>query len=262
MSLAVALTVAGVDSSGGAGVAADLNTFASQGVWGTCAITAVTAQNSLGVDAIEYVSTDVIVAQIGAVCRDMRVGAAKTGMLGSAEVATAVAAALPRGLPLVVDPVMVATTGATLGSPDSFAPLIERATVVTPNAAEVKALTGVVILGEDDMVRAARIVLEGGCDAVLVKGGHVGDGPARDCLIIQGQAGPVWLESERFDTSDTHGTGCVLSAAIAAHLAQGSDIADACWAAKDLIRHALRDRVRLGQGVGAVNPLGALRRQE
>lgn len=260
MTLAVALTVAGVDSSGGAGVTADLNTFASEGVWGTCAITAVTAQNSVGVEAIEYVSTEVIVAQINAVCKDLKVGAAKTGMLGSEEVARAVAQALPRGLPLVVDPVMVATTGATLGNPDSFAPLIERATVVTPNAAEVRALTGVVILGEDDMVRAARILLEGGCDAVLVKGGHVGDGPARDCLIIQGQAGPIWIEAERVDTADTHGTGCVLSAAIAAHLARGADIADACWAAKEVIRRGLRDRKRLGLGVGAVDPLGELRR--
>ncbi len=258
----VALTIAGVDSSGGAGVAADLAAFAAEGVWGTCAVTAVTAQNSLGVDAIEFVSVEMVVAQITAVCRDMRVGAAKTGVLGSAEVAAAVAAALPRNLPLVVDPVMVATTGATLGHPDAFGPLIGRATLVTPNVAEVRALTGVVILGEDDMVRAARAVLEGGCGAVLVKGGHVGDGPARDCLIIQGHAGPIWIESERFDTADTHGTGCVLSAAIAAHLAQGADIADACWAAKETIRRALRDRVRLGQGVGSVNPLGAMRRPD
>lgn len=250
----IALTIAGVDSSGGAGVSADLNTFAAEGVWGACVITAVTAQNSLGVDAIEFVSTEAIVAQIVAVTRDMRVGAAKTGMLGSAEVARAVATAFPRAIPLVVDPVMVATTGATLAPSDAFGPLLERATVVTPNLTEVKALTGVVILGEDDMVRAARSVLEHGCDAVLVKGGHAVDGPARDCLVIQGQAGPIWLESERIDTPDVHGTGCVLSAAIAAHLAQGSDIADACWAAKHFVTKAIRNRVQLGAGNPAARP--------
>lgn len=250
----IALTIAGVDSSGGAGVSADLNTFAAVGVWGACAVTAVTAQNSLGVDAIEFVSTEVIVAQISAVCRDMRVAAAKTGMLGSAEVARAVLSALPRSVPLVVDPVMVATTGATLAPTDAFGPLLERATVVTPNAVEAKALTGVVILGEDDMVRAARAVLEHGCDAVLVKGGHVGEGPARDCLIIQGQAGPIWLESDRVVTADVHGTGCVLSAAIAANLAGGADIADACWAAKDFVTRAIQARVQLGGGAPAARP--------
>lgn len=250
----VALTIAGVDSSGGAGVTADLNTFASEGVWGACAVTAITAQNSLGVDVIEFVSTEVIVAQINAVCRDMRVGAAKTGMLGSAEVAHAILATLPPDVPLVVDPVMVATTGATLAPTDAFGPLLQRATIVTPNLVEVKALTGVVILNEDDMVRAARAVLEHGCGAVIVKGGHMADGPARDCLLVQGQAGPIWLESDRIDTPDVHGTGCVLSAAITAHLATGADLADACWAAKQFVTKAIRDRVQLGAGGPAARP--------
>jgi hydroxymethylpyrimidine/phosphomethylpyrimidine kinase len=248
------LTIAGIDSSGGAGVTADLATFAAEGVWGTCAVTAVTAQNSLGVDAIEFMPIDVIAAQIAAVCRDMRVGAAKTGMLGSADVARAVVTALPRTVPLVVDPVMFATTGATLGAPDAFGPLLERAAIVTPNAAEAKALTGVVILGEDDMVRAARGILEHGCGAALIKGGHVGDGPARDCLIIGGQAGPIWLESNRVETVDVHGTGCVLSASIAAHLATGADIADACWAAKEFVTRAIQNRAQLGAGAPAARP--------
>jgi hydroxymethylpyrimidine/phosphomethylpyrimidine kinase len=210
----------------------------------------------MGVDAIEPTPPEMVAAQITAVCADMRVGAAKTGMLGSIDVANTVAVTLPRTVPLVVDPVMVATTGAALGTRDSFGVLLERATVVTPNALEAKALTGVVILGEDDMVRAARAILEHGCESVLVKGGHVGQSAARDCLIIQGQAGPIWLESERFDTDDTHGTGCVLSAAITARLAQGDDIARACRAGKEFVTEALRNRVRLGAGIGAVNPRG------
>ncbi len=249
----VALTIAGVDSSGGAGVAADLNTFAAEGVWGTCAITAVTAQNSLGVEAIEFIGLDVIAAQIAAVCRDMRVGAAKTGMLGSSDVARAVVTSLPREVPLVVDPVMFATTGATLGAPDAFAPLLERATIVTPNAAEAKALTGVVILGEGDMVRAGQTLVERGCEAVLVKGGHVGDGPARDCLVRR-NADPVWFEAERVEAVDVHGTGCVLSASLTAHLASGAAVEDACYAAKRFVTRAIEARVQLGGGAPAARP--------
>ena len=254
----VALTIAGVDSSGGAGVTADLATFGALGVWGTCAITAVTAQNSLGVDAIESMSADIVVAQIEAVCSDMSVAAIKTGMLGSAEITAIVAANLPAGIPVVVDPVMVATTGARLSDARGFEPLLERAMLVTPNAFEAAALTGIEITDDDAMVQAARAILEYGAAGVLVKGGHVGQSgrTARDCLIIQGQAGPVWLESERIDTLDTHGTGCVLSAAIAARLAHGDDLAEACRRAKGFVTDAIHQRVKLGHGVGAVNPRG------
>lgn len=249
----VAMTIAGVDSSGGAGVAADLKTFAAHSVWGTCAVTALTAQHSLGVDDIEAAALDMVAAQIHAVCNDMPVAAAKTGMLGSADVAQIVVSALPRHVPLVVDPVMVATTGATLGVSEGFDVLFPRATLVTPNAFEVRMLTGVVILHEDDMVRAAIAILELGCDAVLVKGGHVGQGPARDCLVTQ-DAAAVWLESERIDTHDTHGTGCVLSAAITARLALGDDLETACRSGKEFVTRAIQRRVKLGKGVGAVNP--------
>lgn len=269
MNAPVAMTIAGVDSSGGAGVAADLSTFAGQGVWGTCAITAVTAQNSLGVEAIEFMSADIVIAQIEAVCSDMVVAAIKTGMIGSVEMVAAVAGAVPRRIRLVVDPVMVATTGADLfvglsrvgrDNPThaGYAPLLERAAVVTPNAFEAEQLTGISIASDDDMVRAARALLEYGCDSVLVKGGHIGRATARDCLIIQGQAGPVWLESERIGTTDTHGTGCVLSAAIAARLALGDDIATACQRGKAVVTDAIRCGVRLGKGAGAVNPRGRL----
>lgn len=251
----IAMTIAGVDSSGGAGVAADLATFRSQGVWGTCVITAVTAQNSLGVDAIEGISPDGVIAQIEAVCSDMHVGAIKTGMLGSAEMAATVAGALPFGIPLVVDPVMVATTGAALGSSDGYEVLLRRATVVTPNAHETHALTGIELVDEDAMVRAARALLEFGSEAALVKGGHVGLGStARDCVLVAGQAGPIWLESPRVDTEDTHGTGCVLSAAVAARLAHGDDIVSACRRAKAVVTAAIGQRVKLGRGIGAVNP--------
>lgn len=269
----IAMTIAGVDSSGGAGVAADLATFAAQGVWGTCVVTAVTAQNSLGVDAIESMSADIVVAQIKAVCGDMAVRAVKTGMLGSPEMAKTVADALPFGVALVVDPVMVATTGAPLfaasqspngrnPSKSAYAPLLGRATIVTPNAFEAEALTGIVVADQDTMLRAARALLEQGCEAVLVKGGHVGQSAARDCLIVAGQAGPIWLESDRIDTPDTHGTGCVLSAAIAARLAHGDAIAEACQRAKDVVTDAIRQRVKLGKGVGAVNPGKAWPRRE
>ena len=252
----VALTIAGVDSSGGAGVAADLATFSSQGVWGACVVTAVTAQNSVGVTAIESMSGDIVLAQIEAVCTDMHVAAIKTGMLGSAELVRLVAGALPSGLPLVVDPVMVATTGAVLSEANGFGPLLERATIVTPNAFEAEQLTGIAITDEDTMTRAARALLEHGCEAALVKGGHIGDGDARDCLIVQGQAGPIWLESARVNTPDTHGTGCVLSAAIAARLAHGDDLVTACRRGKSVVGEAISQRVRLGKGIGAVDPLG------
>jgi hydroxymethylpyrimidine/phosphomethylpyrimidine kinase len=254
----VALTIAGVDSSGGAGVAADLNTFASQGAWGACVITAVTAQNSQGVDAIEMLSADIVLAQIEAVCSDMHVGAIKTGMLGSPEMLATVAAALPFGIPLVVDPVMIATTGAALFEGDGdYEALLSKATVVTPNAHETEMLTGIALTDEDAMVRAARALLEHGCHAALVKGGHVGEGPkARDCLMIAGQAGPVWLESDRVAGDDTHGTGCVLSAAVAAGLAHGDDIASACKRGKAAVTDAIRQRLKLGKGVAAANPRG------
>jgi hydroxymethylpyrimidine/phosphomethylpyrimidine kinase len=252
----VALTIAGVDSSGGAGVSADLAAFAAQGVWGACAITAVTAQNTRGVNAVEMLSADIVEAQIAAVCDDLVVGAVKTGMLGSADMIGTVANALPFGVPLVVDPVMVATTGASLFDGDAdYGALLAKATVVTPNAHEARTLTGVEVVDDDSMVRAARAVLEFGCHAALVKGGHVGSGGvAKDCLLMQGQPGPVWLESPRVVTDETHGTGCVLSASIAAGLALGDDIASACRRGKAAVTTAIQNRVKIGKGVPAANP--------
>ena len=251
----VALTIAGVDSSGGAGVSADLAAFAAQDVWGACVITAVTAQNTRGVDAVELLSADIVEAQIAAVCDDLAVGAVKTGMLGSPEMIATVANALPFGVPLVVDPVMVATTGASLFDGDAdYGALLAKATVVTPNAHEAHTLTGIEVVDDDSMVRAARATLEFGCHAALVKGGHVGTGAARDCLLIQGQPGPVWLESPRVVIDETHGTGCVLSASIAAGLALGDDIASACRRGKAAVTKAIENRVKIGRGVPAARP--------
>ncbi|HVT76329.1 MAG TPA: bifunctional hydroxymethylpyrimidine kinase/phosphomethylpyrimidine kinase [Acidimicrobiales bacterium] len=246
------MTIAGVDSSGGAGVTADLAAFAAQGVWGACAVTAVTAQSTQGVDAVELVSVDIVLAQIEAVCSDLLVGAIKTGMLGSAEMIQAVATALPVGVPVVVDPVLVATTGASLfdGEAD-YGELLARAALVTPNAHEAQALTGIEVADDDSMVRAARALLETGVGAALVKGGHVGTGPARDCVLVQGQPGPVWLESPRVVTDETHGTGCVLSASIAAGLALGDDIVSACRRGKAAVTAAIQHRVRVGKGAPA-----------
>jgi hydroxymethylpyrimidine/phosphomethylpyrimidine kinase len=164
-----------------------------------------------------------------------------------------VAAALPFGVPLVVDPVKVATTGASLfdGNPHNAA-LLAKATVVTPNAHEARTLTGVEVVDDASMVRAARALLESGCGAALVKGGHVGTGGiARDCLLVQGQSGPVWLESPRVVTDETHGTGCVLSASIAAGLALGDDVASACRRGKVAVTNAIQTRVKTGKGVPA-----------
>lgn len=257
----VALTVAGVDSSGGAGLTADLAAFAAQGVWGSCAVTAVTAQHSLGVDAVEMLSGDIVAAQIAAVCTDLPVAAAKTGMLGDAAMVEVVATALGADVDLVVDPVLVATSGAALfaagaGVADAYAPLLARAAVVTPNALEAAALTGIDIGDDDSMVDAARLLVDLGVRAALVKGGHVTQDGARDCLIVAGQPGPIWLEAPRLDFPDTHGTGCVLSASIAAGLALGDDLVSACRRGKSAVTSAIERAVRLGAGAPAANPQG------
>ena len=239
----VALTIAGVDSGGGAGVTADLKTFEAHGVWGACAVVAVTAQNTLGVQAVESVSPAMVRAQILAVAADIGVRAVKTGMLASAAHVAAVADALEEiGRPLlVVDPVLVSTSGTPLL--DDVTVLRERllplATVVTPNRAEALALTGA-----DDPEAAARAL---GVPVVMVTGSET----ARD-LVWDGQA--RWLEAPPLDVVHTHGTGCVLSAAITAELARGMDPVDACIAAKAFVTGAIAAGIALGGGVGPVDP--------
>jgi hydroxymethylpyrimidine/phosphomethylpyrimidine kinase len=255
----VALTIAGTDSGGGAGVAADLKTFEAHGVWGTAAVTAVTAQNTLGVQAFESVAPELVRAQIESVAADIGVDAAKTGMLASLPLVEAVAAAV-RDLgvhPLVVDPVMVSKHGSRLLEEEAnatlFAALLPLATVVTPNLDEASVLAGFPVTDRETMEEAGRVLAAAGPPVVLVKGGHVADeGSSPDLLVVEGEL--RWLEGPRLDARHTHGTGCTLSAAICAELARGMEAPDACVAAKRFVERAIAAGVDLGAGVGPVDP--------
>jgi len=256
----VALTIAGVDSSGGAGAVADLKTFEAHGVWGTVAVTAVTAQNTLGVQAVEHLTPLIVRAQIASVVSDLGVDAAKTGMLGSAEVVEMVAMTVAQlGVsPLVVDPVMVATTGGRLLDADAVTAvrelLVPVAAVLTPNLAEAATLTGLVeIVDRRGMERAGRALLDLGARLVLVKGGHLGGDDSPDCMVTTDQEA-VWLEGQRLPAQGAHGSGCVLSAAICAELARGMEPADACVAAKHFVSRAIGAGPALGAGVVPVDP--------
>ncbi|MCU1373356.1 MAG: phosphomethylpyrimidine kinase [Actinomycetia bacterium] len=255
--MVTALTIAGSDSGGGAGIVADLKTFEALGVWGTTAIVAVTAQNTHGVQAFETVSPELVRQQIASVLGDIGAQAAKTGMLASAEIVVAVAEALRDfGGPLVVDPVFVSKHGNTLLADDAVdalrATLLPRAEVVTPNIPEAEALTGLTIATRDDMVAAAEALSRTGVTTVLLKGGHLGGDDSPDLVFTAGTA--TWLEGERIPGRHTHGTGCVLSAAITAELAKGMDPPDACLAGKRFVTRAIAAGLELGGGVGPVNP--------
>ncbi len=253
----VALSVAGSDSGGGAGIVADAATFRAHGVWPTVAVTAVTAQDTVAVRAVQVIDADVVAAQVDAVCRDIHPDAAKTGMLGTAAVVEAVAEALARARPpLVVDPVLRATSGAELLPSAACRALLERllplATLVTPNLAEAAALTGLPVADRPAMVEAGRALLGTGARAVLVTGGHLPGGVVADCLVTPD--GHRWFAGPRIDAPGAHGTGCVLSAAVTARLARGEDLLDAVGGARRFVRRAIRAGVRLGSGPGAVSP--------
>lgn len=263
----VALTIAGSDSSGGAGIVADLKTFEAHGVWGTVALTAVTAQNTLGVQAVEILTPEMVRAQIASVVADLGVDAAKTGMLGSAEVVEEVARTVAElGVaPLVVDPVMVASTGGRLLDPDALDALVglllPRATVLTPNLAEASALAGFEVADRPAMERAARTLADLGPQVVLVTGGHLAGEASPDCLLVAGGA-PVWLDGPRLADRGAHGSGCVLAAAICAELARGMEPADACVAAKRFVARAIEAGPTLGAGVVPVEPAWEARQTE
>ncbi|HVW35123.1 MAG TPA: bifunctional hydroxymethylpyrimidine kinase/phosphomethylpyrimidine kinase [Acidimicrobiia bacterium] len=259
----VALTIAGTDSGGGAGVAADLKTFAAHGVWGTCAVTAVTAQNTALVGHIQRLPPSVVTAQIGAVVTDMAVAAAKTGMLGDSRVVGAVVAAVEEWglLPLVVDPVATSTSGSKLATPGGLAAirtrLLPMADLVTPNLGEATALAEWPDPPGDRarMERLAFAVLDLGPAAVLVTGGHLPGPEAADVLVTRtGGSEAHWLTTPRVDTSNTHGTGCVLSAAITARLARREPLVQAVEGAKRFVTAAIAAGVDLGRGPGPVNP--------
>ena len=258
MKLPIALTIAGSDSGGGAGIQADLKTFAVLGVHGTTAITAITAQNTVGVTEILELPLDLIRAQIAAVVEDLGVQAAKTGMLSSAEIIEVVALAIETfGIPnLVVDPVMVAKGGAKLLRDDAVATMRRRllplATVITPNLQEASVLLGRTVETLAERRQAATELVRLGAIAAVVKGGHA----AGDAIDVFADGSTiVELKSERIHTNNTHGSGCVFSAAIAAGLAKGADPLTATRQAKDFITNAIAHSLEIGRGNGPVNPM-------
>jgi hydroxymethylpyrimidine/phosphomethylpyrimidine kinase len=252
-----ALTIAGSDSGGGAGIQADLKTFAAHGVYGTSAITAITAQNTVGVAAWLALPADLVTAQIEAVAGDIGVDGVKTGMLATAAIVEAVAAAiesldLPR---IVVDPVMIAKGGARLLEDEAMdalrAELLPRAYVVTPNAAEAAAIAGIEVKTLEDAREAAKRIVALGPAAAIVTGGHLKTDLAID-ILYDGHA-VVELRAERIETRHTHGTGCTFAAAIAANLALGLSLAEAATRAKAYLTDAIRRAPGIGAGHG---PLG------
>jgi hydroxymethylpyrimidine/phosphomethylpyrimidine kinase len=250
------LTIAGSDSGGGAGIQADLKTFAAHGAFGMSAITAITAQNTLAVTAVHPVPAEVVAAQLRAVIDDLGVDAVKVGMLGTAELTAVVAEELARlagRVPIVVDPVMVSKSGAVLLAPDAVAALRERllplATLVTPNLPEAERLAWTAIATEGDAAAAGRAIAAAGC-AVLVKGGH-GDGDeVVDLLLADGEVHR--FTHPRQHTRATHGTGCTLSSAIAARLGRGDDLRTAVEGAIGYLQAAIAAAPDLGAGHGPV----------
>jgi hydroxymethylpyrimidine/phosphomethylpyrimidine kinase len=253
-----ALTIAGSDSGGGAGIQADLKTFAAHGVYGTSAITAVTAQNTRGVNAWEPVSTELVIAQIEAVAADLSPAAVKTGMLATAAIVEAVAATIEEvELPnLVVDPVMIAKGGHRLLTDDAVATiraeLIRHAEVVTPNVPEAEVLADARIGTVGDMLTAARRIRQLGARVVVLKGGHLDSG-ADVIDVVCGPDGEFELRGPRLDTPHTHGTGCTFAAAITARLAKGEALDTAIRGARAWLEGAIRHAPGLGSGHG---PLG------
>lgn len=257
-----ALTIAGSDSGGGAGIQADLKTFAALGVHGMSVITSVTAQNTYEVRAVHDIPLDIIKAQFEAVVEDIGVDAAKTGMLSRYEVVELVSSLIKSySIPVVVDPVMVAKSGAPLLKENAVEALIKYlipiATVVTPNRFEAEKLTSIAIKSIDDAKRAARKIVEDlGARAAIVKGGHIEGEESIDILYVDG----VYREfrAKRIETRNTHGTGCSFSAAIAAELAKGKNIVEAVKTAKEFITIAIEHGLPIGKGHGPVNPMAWL----
>ena len=249
-----ALTIAGSDSGGGAGIQADLKTFAAHGVYGTSVITAVTAQNSLGVTMFEAVASDLVTAQIEAVMSDFGAHSAKTGMLANAAIVEAVAAAVEDlEIPfLVVDPVMIAKSGDRLVDDEALgamrSELLRLAYLVTPNIPEAEALADMAIVTDDDRHEAARRIASLGPTAVVIKGGHLARPEIHDLLYTDHAF--TELVSERVPGTHTHGTGCTFSAAIAAHLATGRPLVEAITHAQRYVAGAIRHAPQLGRGNG------------
>ena len=256
MKMKTALTIAGSDCSGGAGIQADLKTMTMNGVYAMSAITALTAQNTTGVRAIQESTPDFLKQQIDAVFEDIYPDAVKIGMVASSELIRAIADRLRyyEAKNIVVDPVMVATSGSALMKNDAVQTLIEEllpvSTLVTPNIPEAQVLSGLTIETKEDMMTAAKQIGDSYHCAVLLKGGHsIND--ANDLLYADGEL--VWFEGKRIDNPNTHGTGCTLSSAIASNLAKGFTLAESVRRAKDYISGALAAQLNLGEGSGPMN---------
>jgi hydroxymethylpyrimidine/phosphomethylpyrimidine kinase len=256
MDLPRALSIAGSDSSGGAGIQADLKAFSALGVFGMSAITAITAQNTCGVNAVQTIDCDIIAGQIDAVFADIRVDAVKIGMLANAEIIRCVAARLRHWRPsfVVLDPVMVSKSGSHLLQEDAVSALREEllplAQLVTPNLPEAAVLCGRAVVSQDDMLAAAREICGFGAAAALIKGGHSQE-HANDLLYDGHEA--RWLLGERINSRNTHGTGCTLSAAIAAEVAKKQPLLAACEQAKAYVRSAMTAGLDIGEGCGPLH---------
>ena len=248
------LTIAGSDSCGGAGIQADLKTMSAIGVYGMSVITAVTAQNTMGVVDVLEVDKDMVSRQIQCIFEDIKVDAVKIGMVSNAEIINVIKESLIKYKPknIVVDPVMVSKSGYFLLKEEAVKELknlISIADVVTPNIPEAEVLTGIEIKDEEDMKRAAQIILKLGVKDVLIKGGHRCN-DANDILYTGEKF--ITLEGERMDTKNTHGTGCTLSSAIASYLSKGLDMEKALFLSKKYINEAIRNSFSIGEGVGPV----------
>jgi hydroxymethylpyrimidine/phosphomethylpyrimidine kinase len=257
MSQPVVLTIAGSDSGAGAGIQADLKTFAALGVYGVSVITAITAQNTVGVRAVQEIDPDVIAAQLDALAEDFQIAALKTGMLSSAAIIETVAVGLKRHAlrPLVVDPVMIAKSGDRLLREDAVdtlrRTLLPLAHVVTPNIPEAEVLSGLTIRTHADRVAAGRAIMKLGAHAVVIKGGHSDDDPIVDLLVDSN--GFLEFRAARIVTTSTHGTGCTFSAAIAAGLGSGEDLPTAVGEARAYLSSALAQAPGMGHGHGPLN---------
>jgi hydroxymethylpyrimidine/phosphomethylpyrimidine kinase len=260
-----ALTIAGSDSGGGAGIQADLKTFAARGVYGMSALTAITAQNTVGVQGVFELPPDFVALQIDSVLQDIGVDAVKTGMIANSAILAIVAAKMTEYdvAHLVVDPVMVAKGGDALLRPEAVdalkAQLIPLAEVVTPNAHEAEALLGKALSSIDDMKEAAEAIRALGAGNVIVKGGHVDAFPGEAVDVLYDGREFTLLRAERIPSGNTHGTGCTFASAIAAELAKGATVREAAQAAKVYVTQAIRGSVdwHLGRGHGPLNHFGS-----
>ena len=258
MTTPIAMTIAGTDSGGGAGVQADLKTFQELGAFGTSTVTAVTAQNTNGVHGVQAIDTEIIEKQLRAVIDDLQPTAAKTGMLFSAEIITTVANCLnDYNIQLVIDPVMIAKGGASLLQQEAIdalkTKLVPLATIITPNIPEAEVLANMSITTQEDIEMAAQKIIDMGAHTVIIKGGHAEDKEFSKDYILTKDKAPYILQTPRIDTPHTHGTGCTFSAAITAELAKGRSIDEAIETGKLFIQAAIQKGLGIGDEHGPTN---------